>query len=139
MRTDRKKHGLRGPARSVHVETSQFEEQDGQIAEKPGFSHTITFNRDGWLTQQINLNPDGAEWRTVNDYSDSSKLVATRTYDPSGALSGEVRYSYDDEGRLSAEQHISQDGEVTQRTTYDYDSRCGKVKIQELDFSQRRT
>jgi hypothetical protein len=135
MRTDREKHGLRGPARSVHVETAQFEEQDGQIAEKPWFSHTITFNQDGWLTERIDRNPDRSEWRIVNDYSDSCKLLATRTYDPSGALSGEVRYIYDDEGRLVAEQHITQDGKVSAPTTYAYDSGGGKIKIQEFDFS----
>jgi YD repeat-containing protein len=134
MRTDREKHGLRGPVSGVHVETAQFEEQDGQVAEKPWFSHTMTFNRDGWLTEQINRNPDGSEWRTVNDYSDSSQLLATRTYDPSGALSGEVRYAYDDHGRLVAEQHIARDGKVTTPTTYAYDG-GGKIKIQELDFS----
>jgi hypothetical protein len=134
MRTDREKHGLRGPVRSVHVETAQFEEQDGQVAEKPWFSHTTTFNRGGWLTEQINRNPDGSEWRTVSDYSDSCKLLVTRTYDPSGALSGEVRYIYDDEGRLVAEQHVTQDGEVTTPTTYAYDGGGGKIKVQELDF-----
>ena len=135
MRTDREKHGLRGPARSVHVETAQFEEQDGQVEEKPWFSHTTTFNQNGWLTEQINRNPDGSEWRTVSDYSDSCKLLATKTYDPSGALSGEVRYIYDDEGRLVAEQHITQDGKVTTPTTYAYDGTGGKIKIQEFDFS----
>jgi len=135
MRTDREKHGLRGPARSVHVEIAKLEEQDGQIAEKPWFSHTTTFNQDGWLTEQINRNPDGSEWRIVNDYSDSCKLLATRIYNPSGALSGEMRYSYDDEGRLVAQQHITQDGKVTTPTTYAYDSGGGKIKIQEFDFS----
>lgn len=135
MRTDREKHGLRGSVRSVHVETAQFEEQDGRVAEKPWFSHTTTFNRDGWLTEQINRNPDGSAWRTVSDYSDSCKLLVTRTYDPSGALSGEVRYIYDDEGRLAAEEHVTQDGKVTTPTTYAYDSGGGKIKIQELDFS----
>jgi hypothetical protein len=135
MRTDREKHGLRGPARSVHVETARFEEQDGQIAEKPWFSHTTTFNQDGWLSEQINRNPDGSEWRIVNDYSDSCKLLATRIYNPSGALSSEMGYSYDNEGRLVAQQHITQDGKVTTPTTYAYDSGGGKIKIQEFDFS----
>ena len=119
----------------MHVEIAKLEEQDGQIAEKPWFSHTTTFNQDGWLTEQINRNPDGSEWRIVNDYSDSCKLLATRIYNPSGALSGEMRYSYDNEGRLVAQQHITQDGKVTTPTTYTYDSGGGKIKIQEFDFS----
>jgi hypothetical protein len=135
MRTEREKHGLSGSVESVLVETAQFEEQAGQITEKPWFSHTMTFNQDGWLTQQINRNPDGSEWRTVSDYSDSGKLLATRSYEPSGAIVGDVRYIYDGEERLVAEQHITPDGKVTTPTTYAYDIGGGKIKIQELDFS----
>jgi hypothetical protein len=135
MTTDREKQRLRGSVESVLVETAQFEEQAGQNIEKPLFSHTTTFNQDGWLTMQINRNPDGSEWRTVSDYSDSGKLLATRSYERSGALVGEVRNIYDGEERLVAEQHITQDGKVTTPTTYDYDIGGRKIKIQELDFS----
>lgn len=135
MRTDREKRGLRGSVKSVLVETVQFEEHEGQITERPWFSHTMTFNQDGWLIEQTNRNPDGSEWRTVSDYSDSGKLLATRTYDPSGALVREERYIYDGEERLVAEQHITQDGKVTTPTTYLYDTGSGKIKIQELDYS----
>jgi hypothetical protein len=43
MKTDREKHGLRGPVRSVLVETAQFEDQDGQITKKPWFSNTAYY------------------------------------------------------------------------------------------------
>ena len=134
MKTDKEKHGLRGSVKSVLVETAQFEEQAGQTTEKPWFSHTLTFNQDGWLTGQIARNPDGSEWGTVSDYSDSGKLLATRSYGPSGALVSEVRYIYDGEERLVAEQHITQDGKVTTPTTYAYDISGVKRKIQESDF-----
>ena len=134
MRPDREKHGLRGSVKSVLVETVQFEEQGGQITEKPWFSHILNFNQDGWLTEQVNRNPDGSEWRTVNDYSDSGKLLAARHYDPSGALSGEVRYVYDDEGRLVSEQYVNQNGETTTPTTYTHEGEGQKIKIQELDY-----
>ena len=71
MRTDREKQGLKGAAKTVHVETARFEERNGQIAETPSFSYTMTFNQDSWLIDQINRNPDGSEWLIVNDYSDS--------------------------------------------------------------------
>ena len=135
MRTDREKHGLIGPVKSVRVETARFEGQAEKLTEQPWFSHTITFNQDGLLIEQVNRNPDGSEWRTANDYSDSGKLLAMRTYDHSGALNSEVRYVYDDEGRLVAEQHINSDGKVTTPTTYAYDGTAEKVKIQKLDFS----
>src|SRR6185503_2384470 len=133
MRTDREKYGLRGPVESVLVETAQFEEQAGKVTEKPWFSHTMTFNRDGRLIEQTNRNPDGSKWRTVSDYSDSGKLLVMTNYESSGAQVSEMRYIYDDEDRLIAEQHVNQDGRVTTLTTYAYDIAGGKTKIQELD------
>jgi RHS repeat protein len=133
MRTDREKHGLRGPVKKVVTETAQFEVRDGQITEKPWFSNTNTFNTEGQSIEQVNRNPDGSEWRTVNDYSDSGNLLSTRTLDPTGALNSEVRYIYDADDRLVAEQHISPDGKVTTPTTYTYDDRGRKSKVQELD------
>ena len=137
MKTDKEKHGLRGPVKNVLIETAQFVEQDGQSAEKPLFSHMITFNRDGQLIEQVNRNPDGSEWRTVNHYSDSGNLVATRNFDLTGALHSEMRYIYDANNRLAAEQHVTRDGKVTTPTTYAYDDAGGKVKIQELDFQEQ--
>ena len=136
MKTDREKHGLRGAVERVLVETLQFEEQGGQTTEKPWFSHTMTFNQDGWLIEQTNRNPDGSEWRAVSEYSDSGKLLAMRSYEPSGALAGEVRYVYDDQQRLVAEQQITQDGKFTTPITYAYDDSGGKIKTQELDLPE---
>lgn len=133
MRTDREKQGLIGPVKSV--ETAQFEGQGGELIEQPSFSYTVTFNQDGWLIEQVHRNSDGSEWRSTNDYSDSGKLLAARSFDPSGALNGELRYIYDDDGRLVAEQHMTRDGRVTTPATYVYDRAGGKVKIQELDFA----
>jgi hypothetical protein len=135
MKTDKEKHGLRGPVKSVHIANMHIEQQEGQITEKPWFSHTMSFDQYGRLIEQINRNPDGSEWRTVNDYSDSGELLATRGYDPSGVLSSEVRYLYDDERRLIAEQYIAQDRGITVPTTYDYDSEGRKIRIQEYERS----
>lgn len=134
METDREKHGLRGAVKSVLVETARFEEQTGQITEQPWFNQTMTFNQDGWLTEQTCRNPNGWEMSAVSHYSDSHKLLSTRSYEASGTLVSEVRYIYDDEERLVAEQHITHDGKVTTPITYVYD-RGVKIKIQELDFS----
>ena len=132
---DKTNYGLRGPVKNVQIVTPQLEEQDGQITEKPSFSYTITFNKEGQVVEQVNRNPDGSEWRTVNDYSDSGNLLMTRVFDSKGALNSEVRYIYDANDRLIAEQHVDVDGTVTTPTTYAYDDAGGKVKIQELDFS----
>src|SRR6266404_2156304 len=135
MRTDREKHGLIGPVKSIRIETARFDDQGGQLTERPWLSQTMTFNQDGWLIEQVNRNPDRSEWPTINDYSDSGKLLTTTCYDPSAMVSSEVRYIYDDEGRLVAEHHITRDGKVTTPTTYHYDNKGRKIKIQELEFS----
>lgn len=134
MRTDKTKYGLIGPVKYVQIVTAQFEEHDGQIAEKPLFSHTIIFNKSGHVIEQHNQNPDGSEGRGVHDYTDSGNLLATRSFDPTGALNSEVRYIYDANNRLTAEQHVDLHGRVTTPTTYAYDDAGGKVKIEELDF-----
>jgi hypothetical protein len=134
MRMEKTKYGLIGPVKNVQIVTARFEEQDGQITEKPSFSYTITFNKQGQVVEQVNRNPDGSDWRTVNDYSDSGNLLLTRGFDSKGALISEVRYIYDANDRLTAEQHVDAGGIVTTPTTYIYDDAGGKVKIQELDF-----
>lgn len=135
MKTDREQHSLRGPVRSVAVETAQIKEQSGQFTEEPWLSHAITFNEGGNIIEQINRNPDGSEWRTVNDYSDSGTLLATRHYGPAGALSGGRRYVYDERGRLVAEQFVSEHGNVTTPVIYAYDGEGRKVKTEELEYS----
>ena len=135
MRTDKMKYGLIGPVKNVQIVRARFEDQDGQIAETPWFSHTITFNKSGQVIEELNRNPDGSAWRTVNDYSDSGNLLATRSFDSEDALSSEVRYIYDANDRLAAEQHVTRDGIVKTPTTYTYDDAGGKVKINELDFT----
>jgi hypothetical protein len=137
MRTDKTKYGLIGPVKNVQIVTAQIEEQDGQIAEKPLFSHTIIFNKSGQVIEQLIRNPDGSEWRSVNDYTDSGNLLAMRNFDPKGALNSEVRYIYDANDRLTAEQRLDLDGRVITRTTYAYDDVGGKVKIEELDFPEK--
>jgi hypothetical protein len=134
MRMEKTKYGLIGPVKNVQIVTARFEEQDGQITEKPSFSYTITFNKQGQVVEQVNRNPDGSDWRTVNDYSDSGNLLLTRGFDSKGALISEVRYIYDANDRLTAEQHVDAGGIVTTPTTYIYDDAGRKVKIQELDF-----
>ncbi len=74
MRTDREKHELIGAVKSVRVEKARFDDQGGQLTERPLLSQTSTFNQDGCLIEQVNRNPDRSEWRTINDYSDSGKV-----------------------------------------------------------------
>jgi hypothetical protein len=135
MKTGKDLHSLHGPVRSVRIETAQLKEQDGQLTEEPEFSHSITFNRDGGVVEQNYRNPDGSEWRAVNDYSDSGKLLATKSLGPSGTITSELRYIYDEKGRLIAERHITQEGKVTTPTTYAYDEEGREIKIQEFDFA----
>lgn len=133
MKTGKEQHSLRGPVQTVRIETARFKEQGGQLVEEPWFSHTITFNQEGQIVEQINRNPDGTEWHTVNDYGESGKLLVTRHYEPSGSLHSEVRYVYDAEGRLVAEQYKTLEGEVVTRAVYTYDAGL-KIKTEELDF-----
>jgi SRSO17 transposase len=85
MRSDKTKYALIGPVKNVQIVTARFEEQDGQITEKLWLSYTISFNQAGQVIKQLNRNPDGSEWHTVNDYSDSGNLLAMRSFDSADA------------------------------------------------------
>jgi YD repeat-containing protein len=137
MKTDRERTGLRDAVRTVQIATAYLEDRDGQILETPSISYRMRFNQDGQLDEEIVRNPDGSEWRTVNDYSDSSKLLRKRTYSGSGSLQTQVTYRYDSQGRLVGEQRITHDGESPGPTsaTYVYDGLGGRTKNQECDFS----
>ena len=134
MKTDKEKQELKGPVKSVQVESTHFEvQEDGQTIEMPGYSPTTIFNPDGWIIEQFHQNPDGSKWRIVYDYSETGKLITTTSYNNSDVPIGEVKYIYDDKGRLTAEQYKDEDGKITTKTTYIYDSE-GKLKIQEFSF-----
>src|SRR6266478_2621142 len=136
MKMGKELHSLHGPVRSVRVEQARFKEQDGQLTEEREFSHSITFSRDGSVVEQTYRNPDGSEWRAVNDYSASGKLLAMRSHEPSGTLISDVRYIYDEKGTLIAEFHKTQDGKVTTSATYAYDMEDREIKIQEFAISE---
>jgi len=122
--------------KSVYVETAELEEQNGELVERPWFSHTVTFNHVGSIIEFINRNPDGSTWCMLNEYSDAGKLIATRNYDFEDQLSDQVLYTYDSEGCLMAEQNIARDGNVTTPITYYYDNEGRKTKTQMLHFPE---
>src|SRR5262245_14354306 len=135
MKTDRERHGFKGLVKSVHIETASVVSQEGRNIEQPGLGYSKTFDQEGRLIEEVSRNLDGSEWRTSNEYADSDRLAARRGYDPTGALIGEVTYSYDDRGRLIEESSKAQDSGASQTTTYMYDSEGRKTKIQECCFS----
>lgn len=135
MKTDKEKQELKGLIKTVHIESSLYRvQEDGQTIEMPGYSPTTIFNRDGWIIEQFHQNPDGSNGRIVNDYSETGKLITTRSYHNSDAPIDELKYIYDDKGRLTAEQYKDQDGKITTLTTYIYNSEGRKTKIQEFPF-----
>jgi YD repeat-containing protein len=134
MNTDREKCGLRGPVKFVRVGDAPCEGRDGENFDKPWRGHTLAFDREGRLVEQVYHNPEGSELRTVNEYSSPGRLLATRIY-TSGVLRSEVSYVYDDLGRLAAEQCTGRAGVVTTPVTYAYNAGGRKIKVEEFDFS----
>jgi hypothetical protein len=110
MSSEKRKYGLRGQVDSVRVEVSEFKDEDERRVERPWYGYTIRFNAEGNVIEQVHNNPDGSTWRIVKDYSEAGELIATKNYDASGQLSGEVRYIYEG-GRLVAEQSVAPDGQ----------------------------
>ena len=133
MKGDRQKHGLRGPVESMRIEVAEFKEEDGQRVEKPWYGYTISFNPEGNIIEHVHHNPDGTAWRTVNDYSETGELIATRNYDTSGQLAHEVRYIYD-EGRLVAEHTFAPDGTMNTPVVCTYDAEGRRTKVETINF-----
>jgi hypothetical protein len=135
MKTDKENQELKGPVKSVAVESIQYQVQENaESIEMWGYSPTTIFNRDGWIIEQFHQNPDASKWRIVKDYSETGKLTVTRSYNNSDVPINEVEYIYDDKERLKAEQHKDQNGKITIPTTLIYDSESRKLKIQDLSF-----
>lgn len=132
MKTDKEKLKLKGPVKTVQIESVFYQFQDGQSIERPGYSPTMIFNPDGWITEQFSQNSDGSEWRIVNDYSKAGKLTAARTYNDSDVPISETEYIYDAEGYLASVRTKDKTGNITMSAAYTCDSRGRKLKIQEL-------
>lgn len=134
MKGDKQRHGLRGSVKSVRVEVAEFKEEDGQRVEKPWYGYSLNFNPEGDIIEHVHHNPDGSPaWRTVNDYSETGELIATRNYDASGQHAHEVRYIYD-EGRLVAEHTFAPDGTMTTPVVCTYDAEGRRTKIETINF-----
>lgn len=133
MKGDKQKHDLRGSVKSVRIEVAEFKEEDGQRVEKAWYGYRISFNPEGNIIEYVHHNPDGSAWRTVNDYAETGKLIATKNYDASGQLAHEVRYIYD-EGMLVAEQIFAPDGTTNTPVIYAYDAEGRRTKIETLNF-----
>jgi hypothetical protein len=132
MKTHREEQGLIGPVKSVRLEVARFEEQHGELVEKPDYGFAMAFNRDGWITESVNLHKKGPSHRSVSQYSDRGAKLSTRNYDAAGNLVREVRYGYlyDQHERLVAEQLVAPDGTVTTLATYTYDDEGLKTKVE---------
>jgi hypothetical protein len=135
MKTDKEKQELKGRVKRVEVESIQYlVQEDGKPIEMRGYSPTTIFNRDGWIIEQFHQNPDTSKWGIVNDYSETGKMITTKSYNNSDVPISEMKYIYDDKGRLKDEQYKDENGKITTQTTYIYDGEGRKLKIQELPF-----
>lgn len=134
MKGDKQKHDLRGPVESVRIEVAEFKEENGQRVEKAWYRYAISFNPEGNIIEYAHHNPDGSAWRTVNDYLETGKLIATRNYDASGQFASEVRYIYE-EGKLVAEHTFAPDGTMSTPVICTYDAEGRRTKIETLNFA----
>jgi YD repeat-containing protein len=115
QKSDRERHGLRGPVEECDVKTTILPQNQGETTDT--FSYVSKYDRDGRIYQRI-------------EYNDSESF----TYDAGGHLlralsvaqdgTSDLIYTYDAQGRLN---HVV--GEKDSTTTFEYDNQGRKTRI----------
>ncbi len=136
MKSAKEQNDLRGPVKTVRIETSEFKEEEGQRIEKPWYARSLAFDPEGNLTEEIHHNSDGSSFRTVYTYDAASGLLAEITHhDGSGAAVSKMVYEYDEEGRKIKEAAVKADNTREVLKTFTYNADGGYIEEQTFDES----
>ena len=134
MVKDRTAWKLRGPVRTLRRECAEWNPVDDAWHAPRGIS-TVTFKRDGQVSEGEFNNSDGsvAHWARVFD--DSGRVIESQEWMDDGPKTRRL-YSYDDRGRLAATMLVTLDGTRRQIETCQYDSTGRKTKVVNLGTEQ---
>jgi hypothetical protein len=125
---------VRGPVRTLRREFAEWNSVDGTWQAPRGIS-TVTFRRDGQVSEGESHNPDGSVAHWARMFDDSGRIIESQEWMDDGPRTRRL-YSYDDRGRLTATTLVTLDGTRRQIETCHYDSTGGKTKVVNLGAEQ---
>ena|SRR5437660_6341264 len=125
---------MRGPVRTLRKEHAEWDSSQGTWQVPRGVS-TVTFRRDGQVSEGESHNPDGsvARWARVDD--GAGRIIEEQSWKDGGPESS-VFYSYDALGRLAAATDVAPDGTRREAETCRYDGAGRKAKVTFLSHYQ---
>jgi hypothetical protein len=85
--TDRERHGLQGPVKTVICETFLWDEKAGAVTEKPSQREELTFSPQGNLAENVSQFQDGPKQRSTNVYDEAGRLREIRFHNSDGTQS----------------------------------------------------
>ena len=113
-----------GPVRSIRVEKTIFENQNGKLVEGPRvLVQTAAYNEDGTRVKLTNYQPNGlVALRTIEQFDKAGGHILERaTFDSQGKLFQRTAWLYDDQKRWSAITIYDDNGSIRGKTTFTYD------------------
>jgi YD repeat-containing protein len=96
--TDRDRHGLRGPVKTVICESFDWDEKAGAVSEKASRREELTFSPQGILIENVSQFQGGPKQRSTNIYDQDGRLREIKFHNLDGTESS-LRMKYDQQGQ----------------------------------------
>jgi antitoxin component YwqK of YwqJK toxin-antitoxin module len=115
-------YALKGPVRTLKVETATFVPKDGGYVEGPRMPQMeATFNQDGNRTDLLIYNNKGMLSRRIVMKFDGRKMTEALNYDGAGNMWLRIVDAYDEQGKVKEELTYNGDGSLRTKKTYKRD------------------
>ena len=127
--SDREKNGLRGRVATVKTEFLDWDQQTGEVSDRPQRATIEAYHPDGRIASLTYENPEGSVSTTTYLYNYRGDLVEVRS-EFNGELHSSAVSHYDAGGRLAKTVNQSQDGTKWQAASYTYDAGGARTEVQ---------
>src|SRR6266849_5444522 len=126
-----------GPVRTLRSEHAEWDPSQNTWKAFRNVS-TVTFRRDGQVSDGEFHNPDGSVARWARVYDDGGRVIEAQSWMDDGPRTRQF-YSYDAQGRLAAVEDVAPDGGRRQAESYTYDPGGRKTKLSFMAARQTDT
>jgi YD repeat-containing protein len=96
--TDRERHDLRGPVKTVISESFDWDNKSAAVAEKPSRREELTFSPQGNLLEAVSQFQGGLKQRSAHVYDEAGQLREIKWHNSDGT-EGSTEMKYDQQGQ----------------------------------------